>query len=168
MTGRIIAAAALLAAVTGACGGASSKEVTTARTAAYDCDQRRVLDALVESMREQFPPNAGVNPGTGAVITDLVWYDRYGSRIQEGEGVGEGAVMIGAEAALRKGEKGGWMVLARARVFGHEVGSPRGQEYSEKDSRWPTWVTGKIDKLFLKIHGKLVPGCPNLNAGIAQ
>ena len=162
MSGRIIAAAALLAAITGAC-GASSQEVKKARTAEYKCDQQRVFTAVVESMKEQFPPLAGMNEAEGVVVSDMRWHDRYGTREKEGAAVvREGSVMVGAEALVKQGASGGWVVLARARVFGQEVGSPRGREYAPEDPLWPPWVNGKLDNLFIKIHGKLVPGCENL------
>jgi hypothetical protein len=153
-----IVVAAALAAVVGGC-AASSKEVERARAAEYTCNQQQVFEAVVDVMKEQFPPLEGMDPESGAVVSQARWHDKYGRRYQAGAAeVGEGAVMVSAEALVKQGPHGGWVVLARARVFGHDMGSPAGVEYKHDDARWPAWADGKVDNLFVKIYDKL-PAC---------
>ncbi|HTM20343.1 MAG TPA: hypothetical protein VL172_07550 [Kofleriaceae bacterium] len=149
---------AALAAVLGGC-AASSKQVKQARQAEYTCQQAEVFEAVVDVMKDQFPPLEGMDARTGAVVSQMRWHDHYGRRYQAGAAeVGEGAVMVGAEALVQQGTHGGWVVLARAHVFGHDMGSPAGVEYKPGDPRWPAWVDGKMDNFFVKIWDKL-PQC---------
>jgi hypothetical protein len=157
MNGRIIVAAAMAVMVVGC--AASSKEVERARAAEYTCPPDQVFEALVAVMKEQFPPLEGMDPATGAVVSQMRWHDKYGRRHEAGAAVvGEGAVMVGAEAVVKQGSGGGWVVVARVRVFGHDVGSPRGTEYAPSDPRWPTWADGKVDNLYVKVYDAL-PSC---------
>jgi len=164
MTNGMMGTTAAFAIALAAGCGASSKQIQRAHGAEYKCDPMMVYQATEEAMKDQFPPLGGSDPNNGAVASEMRWHDKWGKRYQAGAAtVGEGAVMVGAEAQVVNGKHGGYVVLARVHVFGQDVGSPRGVEYGSNDPRWPSWANGKLDNFYVKVYDNATKaGCTDL------
>jgi hypothetical protein len=154
--GALVAAAVIAIAVLG-CGGPSAKQIEQARGAKYDAPPEVVFNGVVEAVGS-VQKIAGQDPSQGLIETETRWYEPDGTLARRGSDdeafVTDGAILLGFLVGVR-GQPGAWHVEVLPIAYQHRSGSPQAREMRPDDPQMPGWVKGKIDNIFLAVHGKL-------------
>jgi hypothetical protein len=137
--------------------GPSSAQIKTARTARYTATPHAVLEAVLDACKE----NGGIDEldeGRAVVWTKSKWYQRDGSsEPTTGDNqqlVSGGSVLVSLMVEVKSDGDARWVEITPL-VLEHVSGSPQPREIAPGDPSMPGFVDGKVDNLYVAIHGKL-------------
>jgi hypothetical protein len=149
-------AAALVALVAAAC-GASSKEVSAAKTAHYKGDKLAIFNAAKTTTEAKYHLQKSDETTLG-LQTVPKWFTPEGLSAGERGGdvrdLPDKSVQIALVVrVLPDGDA--WVIDVKPLLLRYHAGSPKPEPLKPEDPSVPGWATGKVDELSLDIHKAL-------------
>lgn len=151
----------LMVAVLG-CGGPSSAEIKTAKTARYSAEPDILLDITLQVAQRDYKIGQ-VDALNRRFATAPQFYSKEGGRQSPGAGgfvsVSAGSVelMLVVEIVPAESPLDGHHVVVTPVTFQIVSGSPKPRELKPDDPSLPPWVLGRADALAVAIHAEAKP-----------
>jgi hypothetical protein len=140
-----------------ACGGASSNEATTARTAHYSGDKMVLFKALADAVKDKYPIDKYDN---NALILETVgrWHtdegDSVSERMDDIRDVPDKGLHIAYVVAL-VADGNTYVVDIKPKYYRYHRNSPKPEPLKEDDISLHGWVHGKLDAFAVNVHEAL-------------
>jgi hypothetical protein len=140
--------------VVAACGGPSTAEVKSAKTAQYTASPQALYDVAVQVAQQDYKIGRN-DPATLVFATEEQMYSANGGRQSAGAGgviqYSEGSVVLSLVVEVVKTERG-HAVVVTPKTFQVVAGSPQPRELAPDDPNLPGWVSGRVDALAVGIY----------------
>jgi hypothetical protein len=136
--------------------GASTAQVTAAKTAAYRAPGGEILDLALQAARENYKIG-DVDASAKRFVTAMQFYTPEGGRQSAGaEGVTMvGGGSVGVQLLVEVHEQGEIVrVSVTPKTMQVVSGSPQPRELKPDDPNLPPWVHGRVDALYVAIHSR--------------
>ena len=140
-----------------ACGGATSNEVTSARSAHYTGDKMALFKAMADAVQNKYTIEKVDN---NALMVETVgrWYNPDGlsvsERMDDIRDVPDKSVHIAYLVAL-VGDGSSFVVDIKPKYYRYHRNTPQPEPLKEDDISLPGYVHGKLDAFAVDIHDAL-------------
>jgi len=141
----------LLAVMVVAC-GPSAAQVKTAREARYTAPAIDLFEEVEEAVKGDYKL-AQSDLDRLAMITEERWFNREGAS-ESGNSLSDGAYMVQFLVELAD-ENGAVRVTVTPIVQIIHQGQTQLEQVSPTSPKLPGWVSGRVDSIYLAIHGRL-------------
>jgi hypothetical protein len=141
--------------VVAACGGPSTTEVRTAKTAQYAAPPVTLFDIALQVAQQDYKIGDS-DPANGQFITTPQMYSAEGGRQSAGAGgvvqYSGGSVLLSLIVEVQVIDPTHVMVVVTPKTFQAVAGSPKPRELQPTDPNLPGWVLGRADALAVAIY----------------
>jgi hypothetical protein len=141
--------------VVAACGGPSTAQVATAKTAQYSAPPVTLFDIAIQVAQQDYKIGDS-DPANGQFITVGQMYSPEGGRQSPGAGgvvqFGNGYIQLSLVVEVRTIDPTKVMVVVTPKTFQMVSGSPKPRELQPTDPNLPGWVHGRADALAVAIY----------------
>jgi hypothetical protein len=135
--------------------GASTAEVTAAKTAEYKSSAETIFDLAIQAAQETYKIGEVDGPGH-RFATAPQFYSAEGGRESPGAGdvvqVRGGSILLALIVEVDQKAGGGVVVAITPKTFQVVSGSPKPRELKPDDPNLPPWVHGRVDALSVAIY----------------
>jgi hypothetical protein len=146
----------LILAAMAACGGPSSVELRTAKTALYAGDTGRILELAELGAGDEHYKIGDVDAGHLTFETAGRFYSPEGDIQSEGAGgyvkVDNHSVKVSFMVALTETDDHKYIIAVTPRTWQYLAGSPQMRELAPEDPNLPPFVKGRADSLAIAIY----------------